>query len=174
MDLTVDRVRQCAMPSLTPQPPEWVHSAPFQTSTTRVLDATPDRVFDALADHESWPEWFDAITKVERYGDLHEGVGSKRRIFLNKRVSIDEEFNVWEPGERWGFVVLRSTVPGLNSMSELVTIDDQGDGTSSVTYKMAIDAKFPLSLVLKRAAEPIAQKLGDALENLGGRLAPTS
>ncbi|MEQ8841592.1 MAG: SRPBCC family protein [Acidimicrobiales bacterium] len=158
------------MPKLSPQPPEWIHSAPFQTSASRVLPARPDRVFEALADHESWPEWFDAISEVERYGETPEGVGSNRRVFLNKRVSIDEEFNVWEPGERWGFVVLRTTLPGLDSMSELVTIEDLGDGSSSVTYKMGIDAKFPLSFLLKRAVGPMAKNLGAALDNLGRKL----
>ncbi len=159
------------MPRLTTQPPEWIHSAPFQTSATREIAATPDEVFAALADHETWPEWFDAISAVERFGDLHDGVGSKRRIFLNKRISIDEQFNVWEPGKRWGFVVLSATVPGLKSMSELVTIDDRGTGTCSVTYKMGIAAKFPLSLVLRGAAGPIAKNLGAALDNLDRRLA---
>ena len=129
--------------NLTKQPPEWIHTAPFQASATREIDATPDEVFAALADHETWPEWFDAIIGVERFGEQHEGVGSNRRVFINKRVAIDEEFNVWEPGEAWGFVVLSATVPGLQSMVELVTIDDLGDGRSSVTYKMGIEGKVP-------------------------------
>jgi uncharacterized protein YndB with AHSA1/START domain len=164
---TARRVQQCAMGQLNEKPPEWIHSAPFQTSATRKIDATPDEVFAALIDHETWPEWFDAIIRVERFGDQHEGVGSERRVFINKRVGIDEEFNVWEPGERWGFVVTSATVGGLKSMVELVTIDDLGDGKSSVTYKMGIEGKFPLSLLLKVAKAPMAKNLGKALDNLG-------
>ena len=168
---TVGRVQQCAMPQLTPQPPEWIHSAPFQASATREIDATPDEVFTALADHESWPEWFETIIGVERFGDLHEGLGSNRRVFINKRVAVDEEFNVWEPGERWGFVVLSATVPGLKSMVELVTIEDLGDGRSSVTYTMGVEGKFPLSLLLKGATGTMSKNLGSALSNLGPHIA---
>lgn len=155
------------MGQLTTKPPEWIHSAPFQASATREIDATPDEVFTALADHESWPQWFDAISKIERFGDLAEGIGSNRRVFIGKRAVIDEEFNVWEPGERWGFVVLSSSVGGLRSMTELVTIDDAGDGASTVTYKMGIEAKFPLSIILKGAKGPMAKNLGKALDKLG-------
>jgi len=149
------------------QPPEWIHSAPFQASATRTIEATPDEVFAALADHETWPEWFKSVVKVERFGDQHEGVGSNRRVFINKRISIDEEFNVWEPGERWGFVVLAASIGGLKSMVELVTIDDLGDGKSSVTYKMGIEGKIPLSLLLKVAGGPMKKNLEKALDNLG-------
>ena len=148
-------------------PPEWIHAAPFQASATREIAATPDEIFTALADHERWPEWFSAIIRVERFGDLDEGVGSKRRVFINKRVAVDDEFNVWEPGVRWGFVVLSATVPGLRSMTELVTIDELGAGRCSVTYKMGIEGKFPLSLLLKGARGQMSKNLGDALDNLG-------
>ena len=167
-------MQQCAMGTLTQQSPEWIHSAPFRASATRELEATPDAVFAALADHESWPEWFDAIQRVERFGELHDGVGSNRRIFINGRVSIDEEFNVWEPGRRWGFRVLSATVPGLKSMAELVTIEALGDDRSSVTYQMGIEAKPPLSLVIGRAAGPIGKRLGIALDALGTHIADVS
>jgi len=159
------------MGTLTKQPPEWIHSAPFQASATREIDATPDEVFAALADHESWPAWFKTIVKVERFGDRHDGLGSNRRVFINKRVGIDEEFNVWEPGERWGFVVLSATIGGLKSMVELVTIDDLGEGRSSVTYKMGIEGKFPLALLLKGAGGAMKKNLGNALDNLGPHIA---
>jgi len=159
------------MGQLTRQPAEWIHSAPFQASATREIDATPDEVFAALADHERWPEWFTSVIGVERFGDLHDGVGSNRRVFINTRVAIEEEFNVWDPGERWGFVVLSATVPGLRSLIELVTIDDLGNGHSSVTYKMGVEGKFPLSLILKVATAPMEKNLGNALDNLGPHIA---
>jgi uncharacterized protein YndB with AHSA1/START domain len=171
MAVTVDGVQQCAMATLTRQPPEWIDEAPFQASATREIDATPDEVFAALADHETWPEWFDSIIRAERFGDLNECVGSKRRVFINKRVAVDEEFNVWEPGERWGFVVLSATMPGLRSMVELVTIDDLGNDRTSVTYKMGIEGKFPLSLLLKGAKGAMGKNLGAALDNLGPHIA---
>ena len=155
----------------TTKPPDWIHDAPFQASATRDMDASPAEVFAALTDHENWPEWFKTITKVERFGDQHEGVGSNRRVFINKRVSIDEEFNVWEPNERWGFTILSATIGGLKSMNELVTIEDLGGDRSRVTYMMGIEPKFPISVLLKVGGKAMNKNLSDALDNLGPYIA---
>ena len=154
------------MPKLQPQPVAWIHSAPFQASATREIDATPAEVFAALCDHERWPEWFTTLVKVERFGDKHEGVGSNRRVFINKRMAIDEEFVAWDPNTAWGFTVLEAKVP-LKSMNELVTIEDLGDGRSSVTYLMGIEAKGWFQPVVNLMKKMMSKNLGDALDNLG-------
>ncbi|MEM7142149.1 MAG: SRPBCC family protein [Actinomycetota bacterium] len=159
------------MAKLTPQPPEWIHSAPFQASATRELDASPDEVFTALCDHENWPEWFETIERVERFGDLNEGLGSNRRVHINSRLSVDEEFIVWEPGEAWGFTIVSATVGGLKAMNELVTIEDLGADRSRVTYKMGIAPKFPISIFMKVARKIVEKSLRDALDNLGPYIA---
>lgn len=158
------------MATFTPQPVEWIHTAPVIAAATRELAATPDEVFAALADHESWPEWFEALSKVERFGDLHEGVGSNRRVHIGSRVTVDEEFNVWEPGERWGFTIL-SGPPGLRSMNELVTIQPTGPDRCRVTYTMGIDPKPWLAPVVKVATRQLRKNLGQALEQLGDHVA---
>ncbi|MDW3220375.1 MAG: SRPBCC family protein [Acidimicrobiales bacterium] len=167
MARTVDGVQPCDMGTLTPQGPDWIHTAPYQPSATRDLDASPAEVFAALIDHENWPKWFTNIERVERFGDQHEGVGSHRRVHINKRVAIDEEFNVWEPNERWGFTILSATIGGLNSMNELVTIEDLGDDRSRVTYTMGIDAKLLVAPLLKVGRKAVQKNLANALDNLG-------
>ena len=159
------------MATLTKQPAEWIHSAPVQASATRELDASPEEVFTALCDHERWPVWFDAISKVERFGSVETGVGSNRRVFVGDRMPIEEEFNVWEPNTAWGFTVLSLKLPVLNSMNELVTIDDLGDGRSKVTYTMGIAPKMLLVPVVKAARKQLSKNLGTALDNLGTHIA---
>lgn len=158
------------MAKLTKQPPEWIHAAPFIASETRVIEASPEEVFAALADHVNWPKWFTNIESIEP-GETAAGVGATRRVNINKRVSVDEEFIVWEPNERWGFTIESATIGGLNSMNELVTIDDRGDGRVAVTYTMGIDAKFPVSVVLKVARKAVHKNLANALGNLGPYIA---
>lgn len=159
------------MPSLVPRPPEWIHTAPFQASATREIDASPAEVFAALADHEAWPEWFTTLQRIERFGPLDEGVGSNRRVIINKRVSVDEEFNIWEPNTRWGFTILSATIGGLRSMNELVTIEELAPDRSRVTYMMGIEPKRLLAPVLKAGRKSLEKNLADALENLGPYLA---
>jgi uncharacterized protein YndB with AHSA1/START domain len=159
------------MAKLTVQPPEWIHTAPVQARATREIAATADEVFAALADHESWPEWFTSIKRVERFGDLDAGVGSNRRVHINKRISVDEEFIVWEPGKEWGFTIVESSVGGLKSMNELVTIQEIGPDRVRVTYKMGIAPKLALTPIVRAARRGVEKNLGKALDNLGDHIA---
>ena len=158
------------MGSLTPRPPEWTDTAPVKVAAARELWATPDEVFEALADHESWPDWFDGVTRVERLGHQHGGVGSRRRVIIGGRGRVDEEFNVWEPGTAWGFTGTDMSPPLLRSLNERVTIQPIGPDRVRVTYLMAIDPRPVVGLVVKVATKRIAKNLAAALESLGRRL----
>ena len=156
-----------AVRSLTPRPPDWTPTAPVKVSATREIAATAKEVFDALADHETWPEWFTAIDKVERIGDLHDGIGSKRRVHIG-RAHVDEEFIVWEPGKAWGFTVFEANMPPLlGTLNELVTIQEIGPDRVRVTYLMAYDPKPWAKPVLRLASRRLKKELGEALDNLG-------
>ncbi len=159
------------MKPLTPRPPDWTATAPIQVGASRELAASADEVFAALADHESWPEWFVSLRKVERFGDLDEGIGSNRSVFIGKRVQIDEEFIVWEPGKAWGFTLIAASVPGLRSMNELVTIQEIGPARVTVTYLMAIDPKPWLSLLVRASKRQLRKTLDGALAALGEHIA---
>lgn len=158
------------MATLTPQPVAWIDTAPVRIRATRELAASPAEVFTALCDHERWPEWFDALSKVERFGEPSEGVGSKRRVFIGSLVQADEEFNAWEPNEAWGFTITKAP-PGLRSMNERVTIEPVGDDRCRVTYTMGIDPSPVLAPVLRLSEGLIRKKLGAALEKLGHHIA---
>ena len=159
------------MRSLTPQPPEWIDTAAVQADATREVAATPDEVFAALADHETWPEWFTALSKVERFGELHEGVGSNRRVHIGSKVSIEEEFNIWEPGQAWGFTIIAASIPGLRSMNERVTIEAVGTDRSRVTYLMGIDPQPWLRPLVVLARRRLTKELSAALEGLDAHIA---
>ncbi len=159
------------MAALQTQPPEWIHTAPVQPSATREIAATADEVFEALADHETWPQWFTSLDRVEQFGDLDDGVGSKRRVFINRRVRVDEEFIVWEPGKAWGFTILDASIGGLRSMNELVTIQEIGPDRVRVTYKMGIAPKAWFAPIVRLAKRSLEKNLGAALENLGAHIA---
>jgi uncharacterized protein YndB with AHSA1/START domain len=125
--------------AMTPQPPEWTDSAPVKISASREIVASPDEIFDALADDESWPKWFPKMTKAERYGEIDEGVGACRRVSVG-RVKVDEEFIEWVPGKTWGFTALDITgaPPLLDSMNERVSIQQLSPDRCRVTYLMAL------------------------------------
>jgi len=152
---------------LQTRPPEWIHSAPVKVSAAREMGATPQEVFAALCDHESWPEWFNTIQKVERLGDQREGIGSRRRVFVSNRFSIDEEFNVWEADKAWGFTVYEASLGVFRTLNELVEIQVIADDRTRVTYTMGFDPNPVVGLVVRLGAKRVMRKkLRDALDNL--------
>ena len=160
------------MTAMTPRPPEWTPTAPVKISAAREMRATPEAVFEALADHETWPEWFEALSKVVLIADPFDGVGSKRRVHIGGRVTVDEEFIVWEPGKAWGFTCIETNRRLLTSLNELVTIQQTGPDRVRVTYLMAMDPT-PVTKVLLRLGtkRQLTKNLGAALDALGDRLA---
>ncbi len=156
---------------LQTQPPEWITGAPVRIQAARELAATPDEVFEALCDHESWPEWFSSLKKVERLGDQREGVGSRRRVTINKRVVVDEEFIVWEPGKAWGFTVYEASIGAFRTLNELVQLQAISEDRTRVTYTMGFDPNPVVGALLKAGAKvPVKRSLGKALESLGDHI----
>ncbi len=144
--------------SVKTQPPEWIQRAPVRVSAAREMLATPTEVFDALCDHESWPEWFSAIHKVERLGEQRDGMGSRRRVHVNRRISLDEEFNVWEPGKAWGFTVYEASIGAFRSLNELVEIQAISDERTRVTYTMGFDPSPVFDALLKAGGKRFLKK----------------
>jgi len=157
--------------NLQTRPPEWIHQAPVKVSVAREMWATPDVIFDALCDHESWPEWFSSIRKVERIGEQREGVGSRRRVTINRRFSVDEEFNVWDPGKAWGFTVYEASIGAIRSLNELVEIQAISDERTRVTYTMGFDPGPVFAALLKAGGKrALKRNLANALDHLGRRV----
>lgn len=165
------RAESAAMGQLLSRPPDWIHEAPVRIRAARAVAAEPEQVFAALADHGSWPEWFVQVTRVERLGEREGGVGSRRRVEVEGRYVFDEEINVWEPGERWGFSILSSTLGGLRAGNEMVTIERLETGGCRVTYTMALDPKPWAVPVLWFVRRGLRRNLEAALERLEAYLA---
>ena len=145
------------MKALTPRSLEWIDHAPVRITRARRIPEPPQRVWEAIADHERWPEWFPSVTRVEAL-DPAEGVGGRRRVHIGS-VTVEEEFLVWEPGARFAFVVTHSSKPGIRSMVEDVRLVPDGPSATTVTYTQAIEP------VGARLVAPVVRKLaGRALD----------
>lgn len=151
------------MRPLTRRPLDWMPQAPVQLTRSRRVAAPAARIWEAIAAHERWPEWFRPVTSVERI-DGGEGVGSGRRVHI-RSVTIEEEFLAWEPGRRFAFTVVRASVPGVRSMVEDIQLDPAGDDATTVRYTQAIEpvAAVVVGPLLRRA---VPRTLDRALENL--------
>ncbi|MBT3219290.1 MAG: SRPBCC family protein [Proteobacteria bacterium] len=142
---------------LKPCGPEWGKDAPFFFENTRILSATPARVFDVLMDATSWPQWFPDMEDVEYTTPPPVGVGSKRIVTLRGQ-RLEEVFTVFEPGKRWAFYVERSTVPLTSHFQEDYRLEAVGEGQTRLDWYVYFRPHRPLHL-LRRAISPMLDKM---------------
>lgn len=155
------------MPVSPEHPPEWIDSAPILVERSRKMAATPSEVWRYIADHETWPDWFEALSKVEVTG-APTGVGGQRRASAGP-FSFDEMFTAWDENERFAFAVVRSNLPFLAGMAEEVRIDPIAGG-SKVTYRQGLEARTGFGWLLGLVAKRMSKDLAEALEELDDEL----
>jgi ribosome-associated toxin RatA of RatAB toxin-antitoxin module len=139
-----------------------------QTSSSIVVDAPPADVMAVIADFESYPEWAKGVQKAEV---VEPGTGDRaEQVYFALDVSpIKDEYTLaydWD-GDR---EVVWTLVEGnmLRALDGAYTLVDRGDGSTEVTYRLALDVSIPLIGMLKRKGEKIL--IDTALKGLKKRV----
>lgn len=125
------------MKPITPRTLDWIDHAPVSITRTRRIATSTVTLWDAIADHQSWTNWFQGISKVEVLG-VGEGVGGGRRVHVGP-AQVDEEFLAWEPGAHFAFTVTHVSQKVVKSLVESVRLIADGPDATTVSYTMAID-----------------------------------
>ena len=150
--------------ALRPEDLSFPDRALVRLAFSRVVPAPPERVFDVLADHEAWTRWFVDFKKASVTGEVREGVGTRRRVWVGPMV-LDERFIAWERGRRFSFTMLESNLPILSAMVEDWQLAPVEGGTR-VDYAVGFDLPGwvrPLKGILLWKFRPLFEK---ALPNL--------
>lgn len=129
---------------LEERPPGWAATAPIQIHNEVFLPATPEHVFEVLADSAGWTTWFKGMSQVRIDGPAR-GVGTLRTVWV-RSTQVQEHFIVWEPSRRITFHIVQSNSPGLRVMVEDYQIVPMGNG-STLAINVGLEAKGPLRLV---------------------------
>jgi hypothetical protein len=149
------------------QPPEWIDSAPITVVESIDISAPPSQVWAHVTDHESWPEWFTPIERVEPLGSPT-GVGGGRRITVRKR-PIDEVFTAWDEDRHFAFAVTESKLPILHSLAESVRLEPIESGTR-LTYRQGLQGRPGFGWLMRLIWKQPAKQLPTALEQLRRRV----
>ena len=151
------------MAKMVERDPDWIGRAPLHVSNTRRIDASPDAVWERIADHPGWTEWLTDLKRVEvTLGATGVGGG---RVVSAPLVKISERFTAWDPGQRFAFTATDGPYP-LLSLAEMVTIEPDGDGCT-VTYQQGLEGRRWFGLIAKL----VARKLDSSTRAALGRLA---
>lgn len=144
-------------------------TAPLRATSVREIAAAPDRVFDALADAASWATWFPGLEAARWTSSAPYGVGSTREVKVGP-LRVEEQFIVWEPGERFGFTFTATNLPGTRAGVELVELLPVGADRTRVSYTMALEPVGVPGPVGKPLAPVLRAAIGRGLAGLDHHL----
>ncbi|NHC45630.1 SRPBCC family protein [Motilibacter aurantiacus] len=129
-----------------------------QTESSIGIDAPAHVVMDVIADLEAYPEWNEEFSRVEvlAVGDDADQRPLEARVVLDSNpirdtLLLDYEWD-GDSEVRWTLAEEAQLLRRLDGSYVLV---DNGDGTTQVVYRLAVDLKMPMIGMLKRKAEKV-------------------
>jgi ribosome-associated toxin RatA of RatAB toxin-antitoxin module len=140
-----------------------------RTESSISVDAAPAAVMDVIADFEAYPEWTGAVKEVEiRTSGSN---GRAKEVWFNLDAgAIKDQYTLaytWKGQQevRWSLVSAEQIV---KAMDGAYLLEDNGDGSTTVTYQLAVDVKIPMLGMIKRKAEKVI--IDTALKELKKRV----
>ena len=139
-----------------------------QTSSTIVVDAPPAAVMAVIADFAAYPEWAKGV-QVAEVNEV--GIdGRAEQVFFSLDVPpIKDEYTLaydWDGDRQVTWTLVQGKM--LRSLDGAYVLEDLGDGSTEVTYRLALDVSIPLIGMLKRKGEKIL--IDTALKGLKKRV----
>ena len=132
------------------------------------IPASPDFIFEVLADLESYPEWISAMREVEILERDGDDRPQRARFLVDamiKEIAYDLEY-VHEPPLRMSW----AAVPGddIRQMVGSYDLTELESGGTDVVYALMVEPEFKVPGFLRRHAE--RQLIGTALRGLKKRV----
>jgi len=139
-----------------------------QTTSDIVISADRARVMGVIADFESYPEWATGVKKCTVVRDGANGRAEQVRFVLDASPIRDEYVlaYVWSGDEQVTWTLAEGHM--VKAMDGAYVLTDLGDGSTRVTYRLAVDVAIPLIGMLKRKAEKVI--IDTALKGLKKRV----
>ncbi len=139
-----------------------------QTTSSIVISAEPSEVMAVIADFEAYPKWAQGVKKAEPVESGNDG-RAKQVYFELDASPIKDAYTLsydWDDDTS----VTWSLVEGkmLKAMDGAYELSDRGDGSTEVSYRLAVDIAIPMIGMLKRKAEKVI--IDTALKGLKKRV----
>jgi len=142
-----------------------------QTTSDIVIAAPPGQVMSVIADFEAYPLWATGVKECEVTVPAPDGRAEQVRFMLDAS-PIRDEYTLaytWsgDASVTWALVQGRM----IKAMDGAYVLAPQSDGSTRVTYRLAVDVAIPLLGMLKRKAEKVI--IDTALKGLKNRVEST-
>ncbi|MGC4112381.1 MAG: SRPBCC family protein [Nocardioides sp.] len=126
-----------------------------QTTSSIVIDAPPSQVMAVIADFSAYPTWAKGVKTAEVLSE--DADGRAEQVFFKLDVPpIKDEYTLaydWSGDDEVTWTLVEGKM--LRALDGAYVLADQGDGTTDVTYRLALDVSIPLIGMLKRKGEKI-------------------
>ena len=127
-----------------------------QTESSITIDASPARVMAVIADLAAYPQWSDGITSVDIISVYEDDRRPADARFSLSSGPIKDTYELeydWHGDTKVTWTLTKGDM--LTAMDGSYVIADNGNGTSTVNYKLAVDVRIPMIGMLKRKAEKV-------------------
>ena len=139
-----------------------------QTASSIVVDAAPADVMAVIADFPAYPEWAKGVKTADVVATGADG--RAEQVFFALDVSpIKDEYTLayeWDGDRQVTWTLVEGKM--LRSLDGAYVLRDLGNGSTEVTYRLALDVSIPLIGMLKRKGEKIL--IDTALKGLKRRV----
>ncbi len=127
-----------------------------RTESSIVINAPADRVMGVIADVLAYPQWSDGVRSVEIL-TTYEDRKPADVVFVVDAGAIKDTYQLeydWTDDNR---VVTWTLTSGemLKAMDGAYRLTDNGDGTTTVVYQLAVDVSIPMIGMIRRKAEKV-------------------
>ncbi len=139
-----------------------------QTTSSIVIAAVPTDVMAVICDFEAYPHWAQGVKRAEPVATGADG--RAEQVYFELDASpIKDAYTLaydWHGEESVTWTLVDAKM--LKAMDGAYELDDRGDGSTEVTYRLAVDISIPMIGMLKRKAEKVI--IDTALKGLKKRV----
>ena len=109
-----------------------------------------------IADLEAYPQWSDGITSVTILSKFEDDDRPADARFTLASGPIKDTYELeydWTGNSKVTWTLTKAEM--LTAMDGEYELSDNGDGTTTVHYRLSVDVKIPMICMLKRKAEKV-------------------
>jgi len=127
-----------------------------QTASSIVIDAPADRIMAVIADLPAYPQWSDGIASVTVLSVYEDDNRPADARFVLDSGAIKDTYELeydWDGDTKVTWTLTKGDM--LTAMDGTYELAPNGDGTSTVHYRLSVDVKIPMIGMIKRKAEKV-------------------
>jgi ribosome-associated toxin RatA of RatAB toxin-antitoxin module len=139
-----------------------------QTSSSIGISADPAVIMGVIADFHAYPAWVQGMKKVEVVEEGQDGRAEQVHFELEAS-PIKDSYTLsydWKGDRSVTWTLVQGKM--LKAMDGTYELDSRSEGSTEVTYTLAVDISIPMIGMLKRKAEKVI--IDTALKGLKKRV----